>query len=71
MSEGPEASRGWEGSLNKHGDAETRGSSGHLSPKGKLSSVVPEVPKPSSQKGTTAPTLSAINQTPARVPGLP
>ena len=55
MSEGPEASRGWEGSLNKHGDAETRGSSGHLSPKGKLSSVVPEVPKPSSQKGTTAP----------------
>ena len=54
LNEDPVAPWSWEGRLTECGEAETRGSSSCLSPMEKLHSVVTEVPRSSSEKGTIA-----------------
>ena len=68
--ESTEAPRGQEGKLTKYGDAETRGSVGHLPPMRKLHLVVPEVPRFSPQKGTSAPCWLPQNVLPTSILGL-
>lgn len=70
LNESTEAPQGQEGKLTKYGDAGTRGSVGHLPPMRKLHLVVPEVPRFSPQKGTSAPCWVPQSILPTRGLGL-